>query len=243
MIHYHGLPITPASAAVKVLSGRHAFISYAHKEQFEIAAEVCQSFAIDNGAFSSWSSGKPTTKWDEYYGWVDIIKHHPGFDFAVIPDIIDGSEQDNDMLVSECPLPKHLAAPVWHMHESADRLEKLSKEFYRVCIGSSGEFSRVGSEQWWSKMHQAMKTVCNSKGHPRCRLHGLRMLNPKVFTQLPLSSADSTSVGRNIGIDKNWKGTFQPPDKEWRALVLAARFESHNGASAYLKEDNQHALF
>ena len=56
MIHYHGLPITPASAAAKVLSGRHAFVSYLNPQQLEIAIEVCQSFAVDNGAFSAWKN-------------------------------------------------------------------------------------------------------------------------------------------------------------------------------------------
>jgi hypothetical protein len=39
------------------------------------------------------------------------------------------------------------------------------------------------------------------------RLHGLRMLNPEVFSRLPFASADSTNIGRNIGIDQAWRGT------------------------------------
>ena len=54
MIHYHGLPITPATAAIKAVESGHAFVSFAHPEQLNVAVEVCQSFAIDNGAFSAW---------------------------------------------------------------------------------------------------------------------------------------------------------------------------------------------
>jgi len=54
LIHYHGLPITPATAAIKAVESGHAFVSFAHPEQFNVAVEVCQSFAIDNGAFSAW---------------------------------------------------------------------------------------------------------------------------------------------------------------------------------------------
>ena len=36
-----------------------------------MAAEVCQSFCLDNGAFSAWQSGAPITDWSGYYAWVD----------------------------------------------------------------------------------------------------------------------------------------------------------------------------
>ena len=58
MIHYHGLPITPATVAVKAIEGGHAFVSFAHSDQLASAIEVCQSFAIDNGAFSAWKQGQ-----------------------------------------------------------------------------------------------------------------------------------------------------------------------------------------
>ena len=58
------------------------------------------------------------------------------------------------------------------------------------------------------------------------------MLNPVIFSKLPLSSADSTNVARNIGIDSAWKGTYQPKSKETRAVVLTERIESYNSAAA-----------
>jgi hypothetical protein len=55
-----------------------------------------------------------------------------------------------------------------------------------------------------------------------------------VFTLLPLSSADSTNIGRNVGIDQHWKkGNYLPPTKEARAAVMRARIESHNAATRY----------
>ena len=59
------------------------------------------------------------------------------------------------------------------------------------------------------------------------------MLNPKVFSQYPFASADSTNIGRNIGIDKAWKGTYLPPNKDVRALVMAERIESFSAANEY----------
>lgn len=102
MIHYHGLPITPASAARAAISGGHAFVSFMYPDQLGLALEVAQSFAVDNGAFSAWKSGK-TIDWRTYYCWVADLHRLPNFDFAVIPDVIDGDEEANDALLAEWP--------------------------------------------------------------------------------------------------------------------------------------------
>jgi hypothetical protein len=229
MIHYHGLPINPTTVASYAVQAGHAFVSFAHASQIGIALEVSQSFAIDNGAFSAWKSGNPISQWDEYYEWALDLKKVPSCDFAVIPDVIDGTEADNDALLKDCPLPNWFGAPVWHMHESLKRLEQLANNYPRICIGSSGEYTVVGSNAWWSQIGKAMRLICDDMGRPICKLHGLRMLDPEIFTKLPLASADSTNIGRNVGIDKNWKnGNYPPPTKEARALVMRTRIESHN---------------
>lgn len=234
MIHYHGLPITPATVAAKAIDAGHAFISFAHPEQLSVAIELCQSFAIDNGAFSAWRSGNPITDWSKFYDWALNVKKVPSCDFAVIPDVIDGNEADNDALLRDCPLPTWFGAPVWHLHESLERLEQLANTYVRVCFGSSGEFSTVGTTQWWSRMGQAMRMICDDDGRPMCKLHGLRMLDPAVFTKFPFSSADSTSIGRSVGIDQKWKnGNYQPPTKEMRAAVMRSRIEAHNAPAVW----------
>jgi hypothetical protein len=233
VIHYHGLPITPATAAVRAVSGGHAFVSFRHPDQLAIAVEVCQSFALDNGAFSAWKAGTPVQDWRPFYEWAADCKLLPACDFAVVPDVIDGGEADNDALLAEWPLPKWFGAPVWHMHESLDRLEKLAAGWPRVCIGSSGEFASIGTTAWWSQIAKAMRVLCDDDGRPLCRIHGLRMLDPGIFTHLPFSSADSTNIGRNIGIDQAWRGTYPPPTKEARAAVMRERIESQNGARVW----------
>jgi hypothetical protein len=83
-------------------------------------------------------------------------------------------------------------------------------------------------------MDAAMQVVCTADGAPLVKLHGLRMLNPKVFSLLPLASADSTNIGRNIGIDSNWaKGHYLPPTKEARAQVMRSRIEAYNAPATY----------
>lgn len=234
MIHYHGLSITPATAAAKALEAGHAFVSYAHPDQLSIAIELCQSFAIDNGAFSAWKSGNPVKDWTKFYDWALNLKKVPNCDFAVIPDVIDGKEQDNDALLKDCPLPNWFGAPVWHLHESLERLEQLANTYVRICFGSSGEYAEVGTASWWSRMGQAMRVICDDMGRPICKLHGLRMLDPRIFTKFPFSSADSTNIGRSVGIDNKWKiGNYQPPTKEMRAQVMRSRIEAHNAPSTW----------
>lgn len=234
MIHYHGLPITPATAAHKAIDAGHGFVSYAHPDQLSIAIKVCQSFAIDNGAFSAWKSGNPIKDWSKFYEWAINIKKIPSCDFAVIPDVIDGNEADNDALLKDCPFPNWFGAPVWHLHESLERLEQLANTYVRVCIGSSGDYAQVGTNNWWSRMGQAMRVICDDMGRPCCKLHGLRMLDPAIFSKFPFASADSTNIGRNIGIDNNWKvGNYLPPTKEMRAQVMRSRIEIHNAPATW----------
>jgi len=233
MIHYHGLPITPETAAAVVLQGGHGFVSFAEPRNLGLAAAVCQSFAIDNGAFTAWKQGRPIQDWSPFYEWAAQAKLIPACDFAVVPDVIDGDEAANDALLAEWPLPRWFGAPVWHMHESLDRLERLASAWPRVCIGSSGEFASIGTAAWWGQMARAMRVVCDDDGRPMCKLHGLRMLDPAIFTALPFASADSTNIGRNVGIDQAWRGTYTPPTKEARAQVMRARIESQNAPARW----------
>ena len=230
MIHYHGLPITPATAAARAIAGGHAFISFRHPDQLTIALEAAQSFALDNGAFSAWKSGSPVTDWNPFYEWIAELHRYPAFDFAVIPDVIDGDEADNDALLDEWPwktTAPHVGAPVWHLHESLERLERLVLNWPRVCLGSSGAYAQIGTMQWWSRMAEAMNVICDRAGRPCAKIHGLRMLNPAVYTKFPFASADSTNIGQNIGIDSAWRGSYTPPTKEARAWLMRERIESN----------------
>ena len=232
MIHYHGLPITPITAAVRAISSGHAFVSFAHPEQLQLAQEVSSSFALDNGAFSAWKAECPIINWTPYYSWVSDNKRHPAFDFAVIPDVIDGTELDNDLLVAAWPLGT-AGAPVWHLHESINRLKRLSESWQRVCLGSSGQYATIGTAAWYGRMSEAMDAICGGNGMPVCKLHGLRMLDPRIFTRFPFSSADSCNIARNIGIDKKWSGGYPPATKDYRAVIMRERIEQHQAAQAW----------
>ena len=232
MVHYHGGPFSDPITAVVVWRGRHAMVSFARPEQIKVAADICQSFCLDNGAYSAWRRGG-RTKFDEYYSWVDRWVRHPGCDFAVIPDSIEGTEEENDELLEQWPFERWHGCPVWHMHESLRRLRRLTHKWPRIALGSSGAFATPGTAEWWKRMASAMRVCCDGSGVPRARLHGLRMLSPTIFSQLPLASADSTNVSRNVQLDRKWTGPYAPTSKRVRGLVLVDRIESHNALPSW----------
>lgn len=236
MIHYHGTPCGATREDVaRFLKNRHALISFFRPEDIGTAAEVCQSFCIDNGAFSAWKQNK-TIDWNEYYKFVEKWYFHPAFDWAIIPDVIDGTESDNDKLIQEWPYGTTVGVPVWHMHESLNRLRYLTTRWPRVAIGSSGEYATVGNDNWWRRMSEAMNEVCWD-GKPRCKLHGLRMLDPAVFTALPLASADSTNAVRNSSSYSRF-GMYTPPNASTRMAIIAERIEAHQSAALWIAPPN-----
>jgi hypothetical protein len=206
-------------------------VSFAHPEQIGTFSHICQSFALDNGAFSAWKKGNPVTDWKPFYSWIKEWMRHPGFDWCLIPDVIDGDEYANDELVRQFPYNKAFGVPVWHMHESLDRLWRLrDMEFPRIAIGSSGEFAEIGTGDWWQRIKEAMHWLCDEKGRPLVKIHGLRMLNPKVFRHIPFSSADSTNMARNISLDSKWVGPYSPKQESTRGIVIADNIEHHHSS-------------
>ncbi len=232
MVHYHGGPFSDSLTAAVVWRSRHAMVSFARPEQIKLAADVCQSFCLDNGAYSAWRR-KAKLDFDRYYSWVDHWVRHPGCDFAIIPDLIGGTEEENDELLARWPFEQWHGCPVWHMHESLKRLRRLTKDWPRVAIGSSGSYAIPGSKNWWDRINSAMRVCCNGSGIPRTRLHGLRMLNPDIFRRLPLASADSTNISRNVQLDRKWIGPYTPFSKRVRGLVLADRIECYNASPTW----------
>lgn len=226
MIRYHGGPITPINVARAVWQSKHAMISFAYPRQLEDAAEVAQSFVLDNGAFTTWKRGK-RFKFYAYLRWIEFWSKHPGFDWCLIPDVIDGNEDENDELIDMWKFDSRRSVPVWHLHESIKRLKRLCRQFPRVAFGSSGQYHKPGARIWWERMEEALPLVVDPNGYPICAFHGLRMMDPAIFSFVPFKSVDSVSVALNHPIDKAWGGPYAPRSKQMRACVLADRFENH----------------
>jgi hypothetical protein len=243
VIHYHGADITPQEVGRAVLTSRHVLFCFRSPRDMQHITSVCQSFVQDNGAWGAWRSGKPITDWEPYYDWVDEWRTHPGFDWAAIPDVIGGTERENRKLIDTwCErfaqwaprVPHTIGVPVWHPHESIRFLETLAANFRTVAIGGSAKFA-LGRKAWWHRLDEAFRAICDENGRPKCRVHGMRMLNPEVFRRLPLASADSSNVGRNHAMVHYKKGASYAPALH-RAMKIVQRIEAYNSAERYLPQ-------
>lgn len=242
MKKYHGTPVGGTRQdTARFLLARDALVPFPRRDDMGAVAEFCRSFVFDNGAFSTWKRGEPMDV-DGYTRWVEEWHKHPGFEWALIPDVIDGNEADNDAMLRDWP--KHLlpGVPVWHMHESIGRLHRLCKQWQTVALGSSGQWASPGTSGWWERMTEAMNAICDEQGRPMARLHGLRMLDPAIFTKLPLASADSTNAAVNSGSLDRF-GMYLPPTAAQRAAVIAERIEQHNSAPCWQALPVQDCMF
>lgn len=190
-VHYHGTPITPLSV-LNQLAGRHFCVSHARPDQINRVSRIAQSIMLDNGAFSRWRLGKPTS-WPAYYAFCDRWLDKPTT-WAVIPDEIDAGAEAQNSLLAQWPF-KHRGAPVWHMDEPVDRLLRLTEWFPKVCVGSTSVYAQVLSPDWQRRMDEAWDRLMMVHRRPPWvhMLRGMRCVDERW----PFASVDSTDLGRN----------------------------------------------
>lgn len=199
MPHYHGTPIWGDAGEIHriAVSGSGAFVSYARPDQLQQSLIIADAVAIDNGAFSAWKRGLEIN-WCDFYNWLAPHYSNDKIVFFVIPDVVEGGETDNDVLIKQLPSSfREKAAPVWHLHESFERLASLCEEWPRVCFGSSGEYAQIRTARWHKRMLDAFEMIYLHKGYTT-KIHGLRMLDGRVLGNYPLHSADSTNLACNV---------------------------------------------
>jgi hypothetical protein len=84
--HAHHAPLRAAGARGPVFC-----VSYADPRDVEVCHEIGESVMLDNGAFTFWRKGG-AVDWDGYYDWCGRWLEH-WTTWAVIPDVIDGTEE------------------------------------------------------------------------------------------------------------------------------------------------------
>lgn len=189
-LHYHGTPITP-NHILETMAGHSFCVSWARPDQLRRCHEIGQSVMLDNGAFTYWRTGE-RPDWGDFYTWAEPWLDCPTT-WPVIPDVIDGDEDDNRRLVMECPLPAHKMAPVWHLHESLDYLGMLVDGWHRICFGSSGQYAGIGTAAWHRRTQEAFETIMDRKPW----VHMLRGMQTLNFGCYPFGSVDSTDIARH----------------------------------------------
>ena len=221
MLKYYGTPLTPNSVFDEVMPTRNSLIPFPNPQNLHRAIKLCNKVIIDNGAFTLWRKGG-VIDWDKYYAWMQPFIHN--IEFFFIPDVIDGTEEENDALIAEyfrrfINEDKRKGVTIWHINESFERLERLMDCFDYIAIGSAGEFAQLGTPQWENQMDKAMRVICDKDGYPKVKVHMLRCLDPNIFTRFPFYSGDSTGLAQNHSRDG------------WRAIVN--RIEKYNSPDRY----------
>lgn len=191
MIHYHGTPLTPRTSLYK-MAGKHFCVSFARPDDGDICLQIGQSIMWDNGAFSAYTKGFDLDL-TKLFDWLEQRLVHPHW--AVIPDVIDGTVQQQKELLKQWPFDVQLSAPVWHMGLSLDYLLYLIDNYPKVCFGSSGQYWKVGSEDWSQRCDEAFNTLAKHRASLPW-IHMLRGL-AQAGKQWPFASADSVNVARN----------------------------------------------
>lgn len=191
MIHYHGTPLTPRSELLK-MAGKHFCVSFANPGDADWCLANGQSVIWDSGAFSAFTKGA-AVDWVKYYAWLEPRLSHPHW--AIIPDVIDGSVEQQKELVATWPFSEFLGAPVWHMALPIGYLIELCERWPRVCFGSSGRYWQVGSPAWAQRADEAFNEIERRGLRPWVHmLRGLALCGDRW----PFASADSVNVARNF---------------------------------------------
>lgn len=239
MRHYHGTPIGGKRAGADEFAERRCLlVPWKRPEDLQRAMDYSRGFIADNSAYSFWRTGE-TPDWQQYADWIATFCRCPRFDWALIPDVIEGGEKENDALLKWWALESHwphriASVPVWHMHESFDRLERLLM-YDCVAIGSSGDYPTPGVGKWWDRMDDAFRVICDRDGFPRRKIHGLRMLDPEIVRRYPFASCDSTNAVQN-GAREARKSNV---DSTWGQMTIARRLEYATSPSRWTEPARQ----
>lgn len=215
-IHYHGVDVP--TNVLYALTGRFFCVSFLSTRPRQVVDchRLAQGVMLDNGAYSAWRVGK-ATDWPGYYEWCERwLEYHTTW--AVIPDVVGGDAEANDALLAQWPHGRR-GAPVWHMHEPVARLLRLSETWPRVCLGSSAEYSVVGSERWHARMSEAMNALCGDGPAP-VWLHMLRGMSLSG-SAYPFASVDSSDIARNYNRPQNTPAAMAA---RWDAQQCPARW-------------------
>jgi len=235
----YGLPLNPMPA-LNALRGASFCVSYATRQklgrQLAQAIELVgedQMLLVDNGAFTAWKSGVDTMN-DEAYlegfaAWAnDILARCPQA-VAVLPDVIDGTVEQNAQLVRETMTmfdDCDRLMPIWHLHEPISYLLYLCETFSFVGFGSSGQYASPHSPLWAARIEEAFAAIASweaeSDGaYVRPRIHMMRAQSKHHL--YPFDSSDSTNVAVNHGAQRK-RGEDLP--------AFAARVDGKIQASA-----------
>lgn len=191
-LHYHGTPLSPTSELMK-LAGKCFCVPFSDSRDADRCLAIGQSVMFDNGAFSAFTKGKPM----DVAGFVKFLEprlRHPHW--AIPPDVIDGTADQQREGLRAWPFPVGLSAPVWHMGLPIDYLLELADEWPRICFGSTAQYWQIGTDDWCRRADEAFNALVATHRHLPW-IHMLRGMNLSG-DRWPFASVDSVNVARNF---------------------------------------------
>jgi hypothetical protein len=191
-LHYHGTPLSPRAELMK-LAGKCFCVPFADNRDADVCLQIGQSVMFDNGAFTAFTKGKPMDI-AAYVRFLEPRLCHPHW--AVAPDVIDGTVEEQRDALAAWPFPRQLSAPVWHMGLAIDYLLELADNWPRLCFGSTAQFWQVGGAAWCRRADEAFNALATRHRHMPW-IHMLRGMN-LAGDRWPFASVDSTNVARNF---------------------------------------------
>lgn len=231
----HGTPVTP-KRLLETLRGESFCVSFADPRDLDRCIELVgddQILILDNGAFTHWRAGKGAIDRDAFWAWANAAQRRCPQAVAVIPDVINGTEEEN-LLEMSYALRDGLAEfpertmSIWHLNESEEQLAIHLKLCNFVGMGSCAEFDVTGKrpmkEAYLARMQQvyeareAIAAVYDRKPW----IHLMRGLG--IFSKVAWAdSADSTNVAMN---HNRYKAEHGDDRVRWKAASIAAPIQA-----------------
>lgn len=212
-----------------LFKGTNILQSYYYCNEFteKVVIPSCDSFMLDSGAFTFFSSGK-------HVDWNEYIKKYA--DFITRNDVKLFFELDIDSLVgyeNVLLLRKKLESltnrkciPVWHKSRGLDEFVKMCKEYDYVALG--GIVAKEITQKEYKYFPKLIK-IAHENG---AKIHGLGFTNLIGLTKYHFDSVDSTSwvSGNRFGsvYKFNGKTMVKYDKKEGQRLSDSRKVAVHN---------------
>lgn len=212
-----------------IFNGTNLLMSYYYCNEFseKVVIPSCDSFMLDSGAFTFFSSGK-------HVDWNDYIEKYA--EFVVRNDIKLFFELDIDVLIgyeNVLRLRKKLESlanrkciPVWHKSRGLDEFVKMCKEYDYVAIGGIVT-KEINSKEY--KYFPKLIKIAHDNG---AKIHGLGFTSLVGITKYHFDSVDSTAwiSGNRFGhiYMFNGKTIIKHDKKEGQRIADTKKLAVHN---------------
>ena len=173
-----------------LFKGTNVLQSYYYCNEFteKVVIPSCDSFMLDSGAFTFFSSGK-NVDWNDYIEkYADfIVRNDVKLFFELDIDVLIGYENVLRLRKKLESLTHRKCIPVWHRSRGLDEFIKMCKEYDYVALGGIA-IKEISRKEY--KYFPKLIKIAHDNG---AKIHGLGFTSLKGITKYHFDSVDSTS--------------------------------------------------